>query len=77
MHVDWAALGIVTVVSIAASLVFMVLLSYGVRFVSTARVNSNIGRGSAAALSLGYAFIGLAGVVVLFCIYLIVPQFHK
>jgi hypothetical protein len=58
MHIDWAALGIVTVVSVLASVIFVILLSYGVRFVSTARVLSNQGARSGGPLTLGYAFIG-------------------
>lgn len=76
MHVDWAALGIVAAVSIVASIVFIVLLAYGVRFVSAAKVLSNQGARAGGSLTLGYAFIGCAGLLVLYCLYLIVPQFH-
>jgi hypothetical protein len=76
MHVDWGALGIVAAVSVVASIVFIVLLAYGVRFVSTAKVLSNQGGRAGGALTIGYAFIGLAGLLVLYCLYLIVPQFH-
>ena len=77
MKIDWAALGVVSVVSVAATLLFVVLLSFGVRYVSSARVRQNQGHSSVAVLSAGYAFIGLAGILVLFCIWLIVPQFHR
>ncbi len=77
MKIDWAALGIVSVVSIAATLLFMTLLAFGVRFVSSAKVATNQGSRAPGTLSLGYAFIGFAGLLVLFCIYLIVPQFHR
>ncbi len=43
MKIDWAALGIVSVVSIAATLLFMTLLAFGVRFVSSAKVATNQG----------------------------------
>jgi hypothetical protein len=76
MHIDWAALGIVAAVSVVASIVFIVLLAYGVRFVSSARVLSNQGARASGPLTLGYAFIGCAGLLVLYCLYLIVPQFH-
>jgi hypothetical protein len=66
----------VTVVSVVASVVFVILLSFGVRFISAARVSSNQGSRSTPVLSLGYAFIGCAGLLVLYCLYLIVPQFH-
>jgi hypothetical protein len=76
MHIDWAALGIVTVVSLVASVAFIVLLSCAVRFISAARVTANQGTRATGTLSLGYAFIALAGLLVLYCLYLIVPQFH-
>ncbi len=86
MKIDWAALGIVAVVAIAATLVFTVLLSAGIRLVSQATVAANqaqrSGRGAVAARSsvgirsAGYGLLGLAGLVVLFGIYLIVPVFH-
>jgi hypothetical protein len=76
MRIDWAALGIVTVVSVTATLLFVVLLSFGVRLVSVAKVNSNRGHRAAGPLSAGYAFLGCACLLVLFCLYLIVPQFH-
>jgi hypothetical protein len=76
MHIDWAALGIVAVVSVVASIIFVVLLAYGVRFVSAAKVSTNQGSRATGTLSLGYAFIGCAGLLVLYCLYLIVPQFH-
>ena len=40
MRVDWAALGLVTVVSIVTSVIFTVLLATGIRLVSAAKINS-------------------------------------
>jgi hypothetical protein len=76
MHVDWAALGTVAVVSIITSVIFAILLATGIRLVSAAKIKSNQGGSSAATLSLGYVLLGLAGLLVLLGIYLIVPQFH-
>lgn len=76
MHIDWAALGIVTVVSVVATLLFVVLLAVGVRLISVARVATNQGGSATGVLSAGYAMLGCAGLLVLFCLYLIVPQFH-
>jgi hypothetical protein len=41
MRVDWAALGIVAVVSIVTSVIFTVLLATGIRLVSVAKIKSN------------------------------------
>jgi hypothetical protein len=76
MHIDWAALAVVTVVSITASVIFTILLAAGIRLVSVARIKSNEGGSGALTVSLGYVLLGVAGLLVLFGIYLIVPQFH-
>ena len=76
MHIDWAALGVVAVVSIAASVIFTILLASGIRLVSAAKIKSNEGGSGAVTVSLGYVLLGIAGLLVLFGIYLIVPQFH-
>jgi hypothetical protein len=44
--------------------------------VSAAKIKSNEGGSGTPALSMGYALLGLAGLLVLYGIYLIVPQFH-
>ncbi len=85
MKIDWAALGVVAVVSIVATVLFVLLLSLGVRFLSATQVapsrtaassSGGAAAGSGAARGLGFAFLGLAGLLVLFCLWLIVPQFH-
>lgn len=76
MTIDWAALGLVAVVSVVAAVAFVVLLSLGVRFVSLAKVRANSGGSATLPQAAGYGFLGLATLLVLFCLYLIVPQFH-
>lgn len=77
MRIDWAALGIVAVVSIVMTLIFVLLMSAGIRLVSSGRVRGvGAGRSASPVLSLGYAVLGLAGLFVLFGLWLIVPQFH-
>ena len=76
MKIDWAALGIVAVVSISASVLFVILLASSIRLVSAAKVRTNQGGSGTAILSAGYGLLALAALLVLFCIYLIVPQFH-
>ncbi|HEU5484389.1 MAG TPA: hypothetical protein VFU98_05740 [Microlunatus sp.] len=75
MTIDWGALGVVAVVSIVVTLVFVALLSAGIRLVSEAAVEVDRGQQAQHATivrSAGYALLGLAGLVVLFGIYLIV-----
>ena len=76
MHIDWAALGVVAVVSIVTSVIFTILLASGIRLVSAAKIKSNEGGSGTAILSAGYVLLGIAGLLVLLGIYLIVPQFH-
>ncbi len=77
MKIDWAALGVVAVVAVGMSVVFTVLLAGGIRSVSAARVVRRHGQGGGTAvLAGGYALLGLAGLLVLFGIWLIVPQLH-
>jgi hypothetical protein len=76
MHIDWAALAVVAVVSIVTSVIFTILLASGIRLVSAAKIKSNEGGSGTAILSAGYVLLGIAGLLVLFGIYLIVPQFH-
>ena len=76
MRIDWAALGQVIVVSILTSVIFTILLAAGIRLVSMAKIKSNEGGSSTAIVSVGYVLLGIAGLLVLFGIYLIVPRFH-
>jgi hypothetical protein len=66
----------VTVVSIVSSVIFTILLAAGIRLVSAAKIKSNEGGSSVAIFSVAYLLLGIAGLLVLFGIYLIVPQFH-
>ena len=76
MSIDWAALGIVAVVAITAALTFTALLSGGIRLVSQAALETNRTHHSVGIRTAGYALLGLAGLVVAFALYLIVPIFH-
>jgi hypothetical protein len=76
MKIDWAALGMVAVVSVTFSVLFVVLLASGIRFVSAARLKTNQGGSGSVALTAGYSLLGAAALLVLVGIYMIVPQFH-
>ena len=76
MKIEWADLGVVAVVAIIATVVFTVLLAGGIRLVSQATVEANQAHRSVGIRTTGYGLLGLAGLVVLFGLYLIVPAFH-
>jgi hypothetical protein len=76
MKIDWAALAQVAGVSISMTVLFVVLLSFGIRLVSSADVRVHGGQSGSASQALGYTLLGLAAILVLFGLYMIVPQFH-
>jgi hypothetical protein len=76
MTIDWAALGVVSAVSAVSTLLFVLLLSGGIRLVSLAALRAQQGLEPAAARTTGYALLLLAAGLVLYGIYLIVPLFH-
>ena len=76
MKIDWNALLLVAGVSIVATIVFVALLAVGIRMVMVSRVQVKQGGTGSTALGGGYLAIALAALLVLFGIYLIVPQFH-
>lgn len=76
MRIDWLGLVLVAGVSITMTVLFVVLLSFGIRLVSSADVRVHGGQSGTASQAVGYTLLGLAAVLVLFGIYLIVPQFR-
>lgn len=74
MRVDWAALGIVAVISVGMTVVFVLLLASGIRLVSAGHVQAGGDRsGGGGVRTAGFALLGCAGLLVLFGIYLILP----
>ena len=73
MKIDWAALGVVAVVSILVTLAFTILLSGGIRLVALGTAQASQPTGSQAIRFAGYALLGLAGLLVLYGIYLLMP----
>ncbi|WP_371476836.1 hypothetical protein [Kitasatospora sp. NBC_00315] len=76
MALHWSALAEVTVVSIGTTVAVAVVFTLGVRAVLNHQEARSAGRSSAAALT-GAALCFLAcAAVVLYGLYLIIPQFH-
>ena len=76
MKIDWTALLLVAGVSIGMTVVFVVLLSFGIRLVSAADIRVHGGQSGTASAAIGYVLLGLAAGLVLLGLYLIVPQFN-
>ena len=76
MKIDWTALALVAGVSITMTVLFLVLLSFGIRLVSAGNVRVHGGQSGSGSQAVGYGLLALAAALVLFGLYLIVPQFH-
>jgi hypothetical protein len=76
MHIDWAALGQVAVVSIGVAVAVVVIFSLGILALS--HRDADINRGNTATLALTGALLCFTAcaATVLYGIYLIVPQLH-
>lgn len=73
--IDWFSLIIVAVVSVSVTALFAVLLSFAIKLLSAAEAGED-GRSNVGAAVGAWVLLGLIGVMVLFSLYLIVPQFH-
>jgi uncharacterized membrane protein len=76
MHIDWASLGQVAVVSIGVAVAVVTIFTLGV--VALSRRDTDIQRGDNGTLALTGALLCFAAcaAVVLYGIYLIIPQLH-
>ncbi|MFI7386379.1 hypothetical protein [Streptomyces sp. NPDC049813] len=76
MHLDWTALGKVAVVSFGATVALVAVFALGVLGLSQVAAARERGAGAGVSLAqAGVCFVACAAVVV-YGIYLIVPQFH-
>lgn len=76
MKIEWAALGLVSVVSLFATVVVVAITAAGVNAFDTAHERAKVGESDTSQRILGYACVTAAAAAVLFGIYLIVPVFH-
>jgi hypothetical protein len=76
VKIDWSALGLVSVVSMMATVLVVGVAAFGVRAFDAAAENAKTGRPAGAQRTLGWVCIGVAGLAVLYGIYLIIPAFH-
>ncbi len=76
MSIEWGNLLLVAVVAIASTGIFAVLLAGSIRLLAQARAAADTGRPTTGSRIGAWTLLGLIGVMLLFALYLIVPQFH-
>jgi small-conductance mechanosensitive channel len=76
VKIDWASLGTVAVVTVAVTLVVVGVVSIGISALVTAEGRTAAGHSGTAARIAGYLCVGVAGLILLYGLYLIIPQFH-
>jgi len=76
MHIDWKSLGVVAGVSIVASVAIVAIVSLGIAALGAADGRAHAGGSPVAARIAGWACIAAGGAIVLYGLWLIIPQFH-
>jgi len=75
MNINWGALLLVAVTTLVAAIALVGIFSLGV-VALTSGANRGDAEPHAAARVAGYACIAVSGMLVLYGLYLIIPQFH-
>ncbi|MET0865957.1 MAG: hypothetical protein ABWZ98_16625 [Nakamurella sp.] len=75
MNINWGALILVAVTTLVAAIAVVGIFSLGVVALTSGSNREQAGPNNAARLA-GYACIGVSGMLVLYGLYLIIPQFH-
>ena len=76
MKIDWSALGLVAVVALFATAVVVGIVSLGIASLTAADARAAAGRPAGSGKTVGYACLVVAALVVVYGLYLIIPQFH-
>jgi hypothetical protein len=77
MKIDWASLGLVAVTTVVAAIAIVGIFSLGVMaLTSGTRTEDGVAAPSPAARLAGHLCLGVSVLLVLYGLYLIIPQFH-
>lgn len=74
MKIDWASLALVAVTTVVAAISIVGIFALGVAALTHEPVGG--GRPNVLSRMAGFACIGVAGLIVVYGIYLIIPAFH-
>ena len=81
MNIDWASLVLVAITTVVAAIAIVGIFSLGVASLTSGGERESGGSlvqnpPSPGAKLAGYACVGISGLLVLYGLYLIIPQFH-
>jgi hypothetical protein len=81
MNIDWASLVLVAITTVVAAIAIVGIFSLGVAALTSGGERESGGSlvqnpPSPGAKFAGYACVGISGLLVLYGLYLIIPQFH-
>jgi len=81
MNIDWASLGLVAITTVIAAVAIVGIFSIGVAALTSGGGQQSGGTVAAnppkpIAKLAGYLCVGISGLLVLYGLYLIIPQFH-
>ena len=81
MNIDWGSLGLVAITTVIAAVAIVGIFSLGVTALTSGGEHESGGgivqsQAKPVAKLAGYLCVGISGLLVLYGLYLIVPQFH-
>jgi|BarGraIncu00222A_1022003.scaffolds.fasta_scaffold91759_1 hypothetical protein len=81
MNIDWASLGLVAITTVVAAIAIVGIFSLGVAALTSGGEHESGGSlvqssPKPIAKIAGYLCVGISGLLVLYGLYLIIPQFH-
>lgn len=76
MTIDWAALGLVAIVTIVGAVALVAALSAGFAAMATAAARRESGHNAALRTAFGGFFLVFSAALILYGLYLIIPALH-
>ncbi len=76
MTINWSALGLVALVTLAGAIGIVSLFSLGIGAL-TSQLRAKGGATATAATAAGYLFLAAAGAIAVWGVYMIIPALHK
>ena len=74
--IDWAALLLVSGVTLAVTVLVVTLAAFAARLLTAGHSRKSNGQIATHQLAGAYSLLGVVGLIILFGLYLIIPYFH-